>query len=343
MKIVVLFGGISTERNVSIAGGKAVVEALRGKGHEVIPVDPAFGDDAVAKSEEILADITKFNSLDELKSFSQRDIINCINSDIFDGVDVAFNVMHGKYGEDGTIQALLELRGIPYTGSGVKASSASMDKVFTKLVLSSVGVPNPAWGLATADEADDYDHLKEIRDMFGNDIVIKPVDQGSTIGLTIIHGGNLDDIAHGIKLACEYSRTALIERYIPGYEITATVIGGEAYPLVEIVPQSGLYDYDSKYTKGTTEYICPAEIDEGIAEFTQNLAVTAYNAMGCDGFARIDFRIDEDGQPFCLEVNTIPGFTALSLVPMAAKETGIEFPELCEMIIDLALNNKEGI
>lgn len=337
MKIAVLFGGISTERNVSISSGKAVIEALRGSGHDVVAVDPAFGAESIERSEAILSDISAYPTKEELAAFSPKNMIECVNSNIFNDIDVAFNLLHGQYGEDGRIQALLEMRGIKYTGSGVKASALAMDKLSSKMLMSAAGVLTPEWAVVRKGDTVDYDSVKALRKNFGSDLCIKPNDQGSTIGISVIRDGNLDDMEHGIKEALKYSDIVIIERFIDGREITATVIGDEAYPIVEIIPDSGFYGYEEKYVKGHTEYVCPAEIDEGIAEFTQNMALALHDVIGCEGFTRSDFRLDDEGQPFCLEINTVPGFTSTSLVPKSAKAVGIEFDELCNIIIELAL------
>lgn len=337
MRIAVIFGGISTERNVSISGGRAVVDALRSLGYDVVPVDPAYGKDGHLKAEEQINNINHFPTIDELKKFSPKAIIDCINSEIFDNIDCAFIVLHGKYGEDGIIQSLLELRGIPYTGSGVKANAIAIDKATTKNLMLVAGVPVPPGMLVSPEIARNYDVLREIRNELGSQLVIKPNDQGSTIGLTIVQDGNLDDISNGITEAGKYCNDILIEQYIPGREITVGIVGDMALPVIEIIPESGFYDYEHKYTKGKTQYICPAEIDENIAEFAKGLALTAHNVIGCSGFSRSDFRLNDDGQPIFIEINTIPGFTATSLVPKAAKQLGIEFPELCDRIIKLAL------
>lgn len=341
MRIAVLFGGISTERNVSISGGRAVTEALRSIGYEVVPVDPAYGKEGAIKAEEQINNINHFPTLDELNKFNPKSIIECINSEIFDNIDCAFIVLHGKYGEDGIIQALLELRGIPYTGSGVKANAISIDKATTKNLMLVAGIPVPPGMIVAPEVAEQFDIIKEIRNELGDELVIKPNDQGSTIGLTIVRDGNLDNISHGIAEAGKYCRDILIEQYIDGREITVGVVGDEALPVIEIIPESGFYDYEHKYTKGKTQYICPAEISEDIAEFAKGLAITAHNVLGCSGFSRSDFRLNSDGQPVFLEINTIPGFTATSLVPKAAKQLGIEFPELCDRIVKLALENRK--
>lgn len=337
MKIAVLFGGISTERNVSISSGKAVVEALNNLGYEVLPIDPAFGADSLVRSEAQLTDISAIPSEDELKLFSPKNLIECVNSTVFDNVDLVFNVMHGKWGEDGRIQSLLEMRGIKYTGSGVKASALAMDKIASKMVMNSAGILTPAWYVVRKNDLIDLELAKEIRKDLGGELCIKPNNQGSTIGITVINDGNLDDIENGIHTALKYSDTVVVEEFIHGREITSAVVGTDTYPIVEIIPDSGFYGYEEKYVKGHTEYECPADIDEGIAEFTQNMSLLLHQVVGCAGFTRSDFRLDDEGQPYCLEINTVPGFTATSLVPKAAKAAGIEFEELCKNIINLAL------
>lgn len=338
MNIAVLFGGISTERNVSVAGGKAVIEALRSKGHNVLPVDPAFGAD-YRKSEDVIANPSEYPDFEELKQYDPKKIIECINSDAFNDVDVAFIVLHGKYGEDGRIQSLLEIRGIPYTGSGVKASAIGIDKNASKMLFMAAGIPTPPWVVIRPADYENYDYFKEIRDELGDKLVIKPNNQGSSIGVSIVEDGNLDDISKGIAAASKYSKLVLVERFIEGREITVGVIGEEALPVIEIVPEEGFYDYKHKYSKGHTNYECPADLSDDIAEFAQSLAVSSFISLGCSGFARADFRLNEDGQPMLMEINTIPGFTSTSLVPMAAGEVGIEFPDLCEKIIQLALED----
>lgn len=340
MNIAVICGGISTERNVSITGGKSVKEALLTLGHNVKLVDPAFGTDGLNSPDFESANMSVAATLEDIQKFPTRNYIECINSAIFDDVDVAFIVLHGQYGEDGLIQSLLEFRGIPYTGSGVAASSLAFDKIKSKLICSSAGVLTPNWTLVYRKDIDMEGLGREVKDVVGKQLVVKPNSQGSTIGLTIIKDGNTHDIEDAIKLAAKYSDTVLIEEYIAGREITVGIVGGEVLPVIEIVTEDGFYDYEHKYSKGKTNYICPAEISDDIAEFTQNMAMTLYKAIGSSGFARIDFRLDDEGQPFCLELNSIPGFTSQSLVPMAAKQIGIEFPELCQILIDIALEKK---
>jgi D-alanine-D-alanine ligase len=283
MKVAVICGGISTERNVSITGGKAVKEALESKNHEVVLIDPAYGVDGTNCPDFNNSDMSKFATLEELAQFNPKSYIDCVNSSLFDDIEVAFIVLHGKYGEDGLIQSLLQLRGIPYTGSGVKASSLAIDKAASKLMFSAAGVLTPQFTVLSEEDAENHEIFSDLRKYLGKKMVIKPNDQGSTIGLTIIDGGNLDDIESAVRLALKYSSTVLVEKFIEGLELTVSIVGDTALPVIEIITADGFYDYEHKYTKGKTEYICPALISEDIAEFTQNMALSAYNAIGCSG------------------------------------------------------------
>lgn len=339
MKIAVLFGGISPEREVSINGGKAVVNALKSLGYEVFPIDPAFGVNCYTRGIEIIEN--KFIDKIPYKEFPLNNYLKAINHEVFDNIDLAFLVLHGENCEDGKIQALFELRGIPYTGSNILSSSLCIDKRMSKIIFNSAGILTPPWLTLTKKDIDNYDLFEDIRNELGPKIVIKPNNQGSTFGISIIKDGNLDDINEGLKLATKYSEIALAETYIQGKEITVGIVGDDILPVIEIIPQSGFYDYEHKYTKGKTEYLCPAEISEDVASFVQDMAHLAFTALNCSGFARADFRLDNDGQPFILEMNTIPGFTETSLVPKAAKQIGWDFTDLCQKIIDLTINKNK--
>jgi len=311
MNIVVLMGGLSAERDVSLASGKAVAEALRARGHGVTLVDISGApDDRWAAFETALdrPDLT--------------------------GAEVVFLALHGDEGEDGTIQALLELRGLCYTGSGVLGSALAMDKEMSKKVFDLGGIPTPEWTMVPS-AADEGEVRRALDRVGGLPAVVKPVDQGSTVGVSIVRDARSVDEA--ISGAAAFSERVLIERYIPGREVTVSILGDEALPLVEIVPEGGFYDYECKYTKGKSRYICPAEIPEDRTRRIQDLGLKAFGLLGCAGFGRVDLRLAEDGSPFFLEINTIPGMTGTSLVPMAAKAVGIEFPDLVERICRLAM------
>lgn len=334
MNIAVLLGGISTERNVSLASGKSVANALRESGHNVTLIDPALGIDCV-----ITDDILTIPAHEEVSNtfldMSPKKLLECMNSPVFDSIDMAFTMLHGKYGEDGIMQALLESRGVRYTGSKVMASALAMDKVRTKLILSAAGVSSPEWSVLYPNQFADQERISHIMDDLGGHIVIKPNKNGSSVGLTIVDN-DIDAFLNAIKKAALYDSTVLVERYIPGREITVAVLGEQVFPIIEIAPEDGWYDYKNKYTKGNTNYYCPADVSDDERDFIQNLALTAHRVVGCTAYSRIDFRLDEDNVPWCLEVNTIPGFTETSLVPMAAKAIGMGYAELCEKIIELS-------
>lgn len=336
MNIIVLLGGISPERNISLLSGRAAVQALRDLGHTVRAVDPARGANGLLTNEELAAATPQAVTDEELAAFRTSALTACVQSTLFDDVDVVFIALHGRYGEDGYMQSLLDLRGIRYTGSSMLASAMAMDKITSKMLFSVAGIPTPHWVTVEPEQADDEDAMQAVRSEIPGTLVVKPNDQGSTVGMTIVGSG--DDLAAAVRLAGSYSAQVLIEQFIPGRELTVAVLGTDALPVIEIVPKEGFYDYSNKYTKGRTEYHCPADLNEDVEHHVQNLAVAAHGILGCHGYSRVDFRLTDDNLPFCLEVNTIPGFTETSLVPMAAKQAGIDFGALCEELIQAAVS-----
>ncbi len=339
MNIAVFLGGISPERNVSLASGRSVVNALREAGHTVFPIDPAFGksqqQNFIENLPQNIAEISP--SLDELARFPLTNYFECINSSLLDVIDVIFLTTHGKWGEDGVLQSLLELRGIPYTGSRILASALAMDKAMAKVFFERENIVTPEWKILVNKNLRDSDEISWERKF---PCVVKPNDGGSTIGMSIVTSEK--ELFPAIVLAEQYSEKILIEEYIDGKELTVPILGETALPIIEIKPKGGFYDYQRKYTKGETEYICPAELPEEVSEKIREAGLRAYLALGCAGYARTDFRLHPDGKFYCLEVNTLPGMTATSLVPKAAKAVGIEFPELCETIVKLAMKNNRS-
>ena len=336
MNIAVLMGGLSPERNISMLSGRAVVAALRERGHTVSAFDPAKGAGAALSDEDLAAATNAPVSVDELAALRKESLMEFIQSGLLDGVDVAVVMLHGHYGEDGYIQSLLELKGIPYTGSEMLASAIAMDKGLAKMLFQVSGIPTAYWVNVKPEYADDIEALEEIKREVNGPMVVKPNDGGSTVGQTIVTSGLIDDISNAIKEAAKYTNNIMIERYIKGRELTVTVLGGDALPIVEIVPHEGYYDYENKFTKGRTDYHCPADVPEHVRDHIMSLAVTAHHVVGCRAFSRVDFLLNDEHLPICLEVNTVPGFTELSLVPMAAREAGIEFGPLVEEIIRLS-------
>ena len=339
MKIVVLMGGTSAERDVSLRTGSGIARALRARGHDVTAVDTADGallpageepntplpPPPPAESERAAASDTPLARRDRGDLAERPAVLDA---------DLVFLALHGGAGEDGTIQALLDLAGKPYTGSGLRASAVAMDKDLSKRLFVHAGVPTPRWRLYRRRDAARPD-VAAVDAVGGFPVIVKPNDEGSTFGLSVVkEPAELDP---AFEEAMRYSNEVLLEEYIPGRELTVAVLGDEALPIVEIRPKSGLYDYESKYTAGRSEYFCPADLPPDVTRRIQEDAVLACKALDTAGVARADFRLPPDGPASCLEVNTIPGMTATSLVPMAAKAAGMSFEELCERIARLAL------
>lgn len=331
-RIAVLMGGISPERYVSYRSGWAVADALVRLGYDVRRLDPAYGEHCIIETMPDIPDNAP--SAEELGRFEPRNYIACVTSSHLTECDVVVNMLHGPYGEDGIVQTLLELCGIRYVGSNALACRLAMDKARAKLLFAASGIPTPAWTTVERDTQLTTEYLDELRDQFRRGMVVKPNCGGSTIGLSIVTSGNLDDIEHALHRAWAYDRTALVESYVPGREVTVAVVADAALPIVEIVPRDGFYDYAHKYTSGASEYIVPADLDDALAEFIRTLALSAHQVLGCSGITRTDFRLDSDGQPWCLELNTIPGMTETSLVPKAARAAGISFDDLCRLLIE---------
>jgi D-alanine-D-alanine ligase len=300
---------MSTEREVSLNTGREVAKGLGEAGHEA--------------------------SIYELKSDGGKGVVELLTSTAFHEADVVFIALHGGEGEDGRIQAVFDLAGKPYTGSGVRASSICMDKGVSKIMFERYGIATPAWEVLRPGETD-HDHaVSAVEHLGGVPVVVKPIDQGSTIGISIV--GRPEELGKAIDLALQYSPSVILEKYIAGRELSVPIIEDEAYPVVEIKPKEGFYDYERKYTKGMTTYDCPADLPHGVSRQIETEALRAYRVTGCEGFGRVDVRLGDDGVPYFLEVNTIPGMTETSLVPMGAKARGLSFPELVDRITMYAL------
>ncbi|MFH1502403.1 MAG: D-alanine--D-alanine ligase [Candidatus Eisenbacteria bacterium] len=349
MRIAVLYGGTSTEREVSLVSGRAVGLALCERGHDVLLVDTATGDELVGAREAVAAASLAPGS-PPLRP-PERGAVEAVTGTAVSDADVVFVALHGGYGENGTIQGLLELAGKRYTGSGVLASALAMDKRMSKVAFREAGVPTPEWRVLNVgdstpameragsplfpEDATPGDAPEAARAVGGYPVIVKPNDQGSTVGLSLVRDESA--LAAAVALAGRYSSNVLVEEYIPGRELTVAVFEGRALPAVEVAPRGGLYDYESKYTKGMTDYTCPADIPDEVAAALGRSGIDAFRATGCCGYARADYRLSPEGRFYCLEVNTVPGMTEVSLVPMAAREAGMDFGELCERIVGMAL------
>lgn len=327
-KVALLVGGTSPERAVSKMSGKGIYDALLALNYPIVIVDPAYGKNQPPKPEMF------FSSEDYVK-ISNRNCIEAINSKLFDDVEVVFSALHGKWAEDGTMQSLLDLRGLKYTGSKVLASALAMDKALSKTIFNEAGINTAKWMVINSWNNSDGKFAKNIIAEIGLPCVIKANNQGSSVGLTIVDDENR--IEEAVKLAFKFSDKVIIEQYIPGREMTVAILGNEALPVLEIIPKDGYYDYERKYTPGMSNYIVPAEIPEGVFNSLQEQALMAFNSLQCESYGRVDFRLNKKNESFCLEVNTLPGMTSTSLVPKMAKAVGISFEELIETIIKHAL------
>ncbi len=299
--IAILLGGVSPEREVSKSSGKAVYEALINSKYEVKLIDPAYGVDQPEKPDQFFTE-------KDYSKISPENFLSCINSNLFDDVDLAFIALHGKWGEDGTIQSLLEFKNISYTGAGVLSSSLSMDKSMSKVMFRHFDVKTPDWFVVQEDSVD-YKNIKaDIQKTFGYPCIIKPNDQGSTIGLSICSGDS--EVKEAIETALKFSNKVLVEEYIKGREMAVGVLEQHALPIVEIKPKHLIYDYECKYTDGMSEYVVPAEIPEHVTKNLHRQAILAFDALGCKSFGRVDFILDKENNSYCLEVNTLPGLTS---------------------------------
>lgn len=332
-----LAGGTSSEREVSMTTGKAIHESLRRQGHEVLAIDPASGRTLLDHDGKFLEDPEAGRSqAGSAVAVRPTALVTGLNREEYDNIDLVFLALHGGTGENGSIQNLLELSGKRFTGSSMVASAIAMNKAVSKRLFSSVGVATPEWELYSLKRDDSVEELSEaIIEDFNFPVIVKPNASGSTVGLTKVDGP--EGLAGALKRAAAEGRDILVERYIKGREITVAVLDGHAFPVVEIIPKNELYDYEAKYTKGKSEYVAPAIIAESLSRQVRNAAVAVYQAIGASGLARVDFVLAEPDTYYCLELNTLPGMTGLSLAPMAAGCEGISFDELVTMIIKSAL------
>jgi D-alanine-D-alanine ligase len=302
MKVGVLKGGSSLERGVSLRSAARVEDALHELGHEAIGID--VGQDLVSRLRD-------------------------------ERPEVVFIALHGPGGEDGTVQELLEILDLPYTGPGVAACALCMDKVAAKHEMRAAGLPTPDWAAFNATafrELGAADTLEEIEARLGFPLVIKPASQGSSLGVEF--ASERDGVPEALVAAFSYDDRVLLERYVKGRELAVSVLGTEALPVVEAIPrQEDFFNFEARYEIGRTEYVCPAELGDDEASTVQEIAATTYETLGCSGFARVDLMLDDVG-PQVLEVNAIPGLTDTSLFPMAAEAAGIDFAQLVERILD---------
>lgn len=335
MRIAVLLGGTSDERDVSLASGVQVARALREAGHDVVAVDTASG--ILPSSEELRLltggvgeappEATSLAALDEGHT------VALTRDPKLSEVDVFFLALHGGSGEDGTIQALLDVSGVIYTGSDRLGCSLAMDKEVTKRLLREAEVPTPDWlvGPTTADE---------VEAALGLPVIVKASGGGSSLRLVLAH--DRAELDATIKASEAWDDVVLFERYHAGREFTVGVVGGEAFPVGEIVPAHEIFDYACKYQPGLAEEIFPAEISEALSDQLRALALEVHRALRLRDYSRVDFIVDAEGRPWCLEANALPGMTANSLLPKGAGAAGVDFPDLCDRIVRLASERHAG-
>jgi D-alanine-D-alanine ligase len=342
VKIVVLMGGTSAERDVSIASGLRIADALRSRGHTVTTVDTARGILQPAEEKVLLAGPVMKTAPPDVQTLARMNARVPATLSSMPATDAVFLALHGGQGEDGTIQALLDLTGVPYTGSGHLASALAMDKDLSKELFRAAGVATPDWlmcprGWKTLDERQRGEFVSSVAQQLGMPVIVKPSKQGSTVGLSLVR--ETATLPAAIDEAFQYDDEVMAEEFIAGRELTVGILGDTPLPVGEIIPVHEIYDYECKYTAGMAREIFPADLEEAESRELQRLALVAFRALKLRGYARIDFRMSPQRGFFCLEANTLPGMTELSLIPQAAAAAGISFPALCERIVQLAFND----
>ena len=329
-RIALLTGGSTPERDVALAGAAQVVKALRTLGHEVTVVDTVSGPLTLAAEEALLAqDVRREPPTPErlAELAAQENLPALVSSGEMRAADLVFLVLHGLQGEGGTVQALLELGRLRYTGSGPLGSGMAMDKEVTKRQLQAAGIPTADWGM--------WPMLPGAIADLGMPLIVKPSNGGSTVGLTLVKAP--EEVDDAVALALATDRDVMLERFLPGREFTVGILGQKALAVGEIIPQHEIFDYECKYTPGLTREVFPAEIPDELAHEMRDLALATHRVLKLRDFSRVDFRLDSAGAPYVLEANTLPGMTGTSLLPQSAAAVGIPFLDLCAEICRLAL------
>ncbi|WP_251318565.1 D-alanine--D-alanine ligase [Flintibacter muris] len=349
MKVLVLAGGLSPERNVSLSSGAMVCKALRDRGHQVALMDMFFGLDGALSGDNLyVAPIPESfkqvareaPNLEEIKARRGGEDPSAIGPGVLEmcaKADVVYLALHGACGEDGRIQATLDLMGVPYTGSGCLGSAIAMDKDLTKRLVAGL-VTTPKWETVTVTE----ENMEELIERIKLPVVVKPIDSGSSIGVYIAQ--NKEELKSALAESVKLGGRTVIEEYIKGREIQVAVLGDQALPSIEIIPKVGFYDYANKYQPGAALEVCPSRIPKEWEKAIGNAALAVFRAIGLSVYARADFIVTPDGTPYFLEINTLPGMTPTSLVPQEAAAAGLDYGKLCETIIQKSLEaRKEGL
>ena len=339
MNIIVLAGGNSTEREVSIASGQGVCKALRERNHKAVLLDPYFG--ASQKEENLFPteyDVDK--AADAMREMSskleetmktRKGFFGPNVLEICKEADIVFLALHGANGEDGKVQSVLDVMGIKYTGSGPLSSGMAMDKGITKMVFEAKGVPTPK-GI-TLEKGKCSSQFADYG--MGFPVIVKPCCGGSSVGVCIAN--NQTEYQAALLEAFSYENEVVVEQFITGREFSVAVVDGKAYPVIEIAPLQGFYDYKNKYQAGSCVETCPADLSSALTKEMQKYAEMGYKALNLQAYARLDFLMDDEGNMYCLEANTLPGMTPTSLIPQEAKAIGMDYPQLCEKLIEVSL------
>lgn len=333
MNVVVLLGGSSNERAVSLVSGAAVAEALREAGHRVVAFDPVEGVLGAETEARIREEGVGPPPQDSEEGSQAAEVDRLVASDEVRGADVVFPALHGGAGEDGRLQGLLEMLGIPFAGSGSVACALAMDKDLSKRVLRDAGIATPDWVVLP----DDLDATVE---RLGLPLIVKPVSGGSSVHLSICD--TVDELRESLHAFPAHEGTPMVEAFVEGREFTVGVVGDAPLPVGEIIPEHRLFDYTCKYEPGMAAEVFPADLPAEPSGRMQGLARSVHALFGMDGFSRVDFMVDAEGAPWCLEANALPGMTPNSLLPKAAAAMGWSFPELCDRIVSLALERGGG-
>ncbi len=334
LHVAVLMGGASGEREVSLASGAQVARALSRAGHRVTCFDTVRGVLSASEIDRLLeSGVGPPSDTSRGKDLLAMDPTALVGSETLRSADVLFPVLHGGSGEDGTLQAILDLAGLPYAGSGRVGCTLAMDKEVTKRLLREAGIPTPEWRVSPVD-------LAEVEDALGYPVIVKPPSGGSTLGLTLAQ--DRASLERAVSEALRYEDRVLFERYVRGRELTVGVVGDEALPVGEIIPAHELFDYECKYRPGMAEEIFPAALDPDVSREVRELALRVHRLLLLRDFSRVDFILDEDGTPWCLEANALPGLTEFSLLPKAARAAGVSFPALCDRMVRLAMQREAG-
>ena len=344
MKILVLAGGLSPERNVSLSSGALIAQALRDLGHQAALVDLFFGMDVSGEElysqpipEKLRHISPKAPDLGEIRAQRKTGGRSAIGPGVLElcvGADIVFLALHGSCGEDGRIQATLDLLGVPYTGSGYLGSAMTMDKDLTKRLVAGE-VMTPRWETVTVTQ----ENIPALLERTELPVVVKPIASGSSIGVYIAH--DRPELEHALQESVKLGGRTVLEQYVSGREIQVALLENRALPSIEIIPNEGFYDYENKYQPGAAREVCPAQIPQEWEKRLGEAALKVFHILGLGVYSRADFIVTEDGTPYFLEINTLPGMTPTSLVPQEAAAVGISYPALCQRIIDASLEERK--